>query len=164
MVTAATSDPTSGRGRRPTLASRPHWLRALLSRRMSPDVPAFVRYIDLLFVLAGAALVVTTASIHLHLWLAGYRHVPTLGALFLAQCISGFIVGPIIALVRRAFVVLGGAVYMASSAIGLILSATVGFVGIHDGLNVPWATPSLVVEIAGFVLLAGGGLGLLYRN
>lgn len=164
MATAATSDSPSERRTGPHMTTRARWVRALLARRMSPDLPASVRYLDLLAVLAGAALIVTTASIHLHLWLAGYRHVPTLGALFLAQCITGFLAGPIIALARRAFAVLGGAVYMASSAVGLILSATVGFVGIHDGLNVPWATPSLAVEIAGFVLLAGAGLGLLYRN
>jgi hypothetical protein len=42
---------------------------------------------------------------------------------------------------------------MAASAAGLLLSATVGFLGIHDGLGVPWAATSLTVELAGMVLL-----------
>jgi hypothetical protein len=37
-----------------------------------------------LAILVGAALVACTAAIHLHLWLAGYRHVPRIGPLFLA--------------------------------------------------------------------------------
>lgn len=50
---------------------------------------------------------------------------------------------------------IAGALYMAASAGGLILSATVGFIGIHDGLGVPWATTSLVVELVGLVIVAG---------
>lgn len=107
-----------------------------------------------LLVLVGAALIVTTAAIHLHLWLTGYRHVPRLGPLFLAQSVTGLVGGPLLALFRRFLAVLAGAGYMASSAGGLIISATVGFVGIHDGLDVPWASASLGVELAGFVVLA----------
>lgn len=95
---------------------------------------------------------VATAAIHLHLWLNGYRHVPNLDVLFLAQAVTGFVLGPIIAVGRQLVLMLGGAVFMAAAAGGLILSATVGFVGIHDGLDVPWATPSLAVELAGFIL------------
>jgi hypothetical protein len=104
--------------------------------------------------LAGAALVVTTAAIHMHLWLAGYRHVPRLGPLFLAQSVCGFALGPAI-VSRHRLMLAAGALYMAASAGGLVLSATVGFVGIHDGLGVPWATTSLGVELVGLVLLVG---------
>jgi hypothetical protein len=107
---------------------------------------------------------VATAAIHLHLWLAGYRHVPRIGPLFLAQSITGFAAAPLVAVGRQTIVVLGAAVYMVASAVGLVLSATVGFLGIHDGLGVPWATTSLAVELAGFVLLAGGGLLQLVRR
>jgi hypothetical protein len=114
-----------------------------------------------LLILIGAALIVTTAAIHLHLWLSGYRHVPRLGLLFLAQAITGLVGGPLLAVFRRLLAVLAAAGYLASSAGGLILSATVGFVGIHDGLNVPWASTSLGVELAGFVVLALAGAILL---
>jgi hypothetical protein len=122
-----------------------------------------VAYAETVAVLCGAGLITATAAIHLHLYLAGYRHVPRLGVLFLLQAITGLAGGPLLALTRHAVAVLAGAGYMASSAVGLLLSATVGFVGIHDGLNVPWATPSLGIELAGFVILGLSALVLLYR-
>jgi hypothetical protein len=124
----------------------------LLSRGFGADTPPWARLAAIVSMLAGAGLVVTTAVIHLHLWLSGYRHVPKLDVLFLAQAIVGFLLGPIIAGGRQLILLIAGALFMASSAGGLVLSATVGFVGIHDGLDVPWATPSLVVELAGFLL------------
>jgi hypothetical protein len=138
--------------------------RLLRVRRPSPSLPDAVRYASTLAVLAGAALIVTTASIHLHLWLNGYRHVPRLGPLFLAQAITGLAAGPFIAVTRYLLVVAGGAIYMVASAVGLILSATIGFVGIHDGLGVPWATTSLAVELAGFVLFIAASAILLLRR
>jgi hypothetical protein len=107
-----------------------------------------------LAIMLGAATIAASAAIHLHLWLGGYRHVPRLGPLFLGQVITGFVLAPVIVMFRRMFAVLAGAIFQAASAIGLTLSATVGFVGIHDGFNVPWATPSIIVELIGFVLLA----------
>lgn len=136
----------------------------LLVRRPSTRLPGILRYISLLAVLAGAALIVTTAIIHLHLWMNGYRHVPRLGVLFLAQAITGLVAGPVIAAGRQLLLVVGGAAYMAASAIGLILSATVGFVGIHDGLDVPWAAASLGVELAGLILFLISGVILLARR
>jgi hypothetical protein len=114
-----------------------------------------------LSIVVGAALVASTAAIHLHLWLAGYRHVPRIGPLFLAQAVSGILLAPVLGWGRRIIVVLGAALYMAASAAGLILSATVGFLGIHDGLGVPWAATSLIVELLGLVLLSAAGAAAL---
>ncbi len=150
---------------RPSPPSAPARIVRLLSvRRPSPGLPVALRYLWIVAVIAGAGLIVTTAGIHLHLWLAGYRHVPRLGPLFLAQAVTGLAAGPLIALTRHLLVVLGGAIYMASSAVGLILSATVGFVGIHDSLDVPWAGTSLEVELAGFVLFSIAGVILVLRR
>jgi hypothetical protein len=123
-----------------------------LIRRGFANTPSWVAWAGTAAVLSGAGLIVTTAAIHLHLWLSGYRHVPNLDVLFLAQAVGGFILGPVIAAARLVILMAVGAFFMASSAGGLILSATVGFVGIHDGLDVPWATTSLIVELVGFVL------------
>ena len=136
----------------------------ILARRPSPSLPAWTRFVSLGLTLVGAALIVTTAAIHLHLWLIGYRHVPRLGPLFLAQAITGLVGGPLLALLRNLIAIAAGAGYMAASAIGLILSATVGFVGIHDGLGVPWASASLAVELGGFVVLTAAAAFLLYRH
>lgn len=136
----------------------------LLARRTSPGLPRWVSYVATGLIVTGSALIVTTAAIHLHLWLNGYRHVPRLGGLFLAQAITGLVGGPLVALFRNLIAVVAGAGYMAASAVGLILSATVGFVGIHDGLGVPWASASLGVELAGFVLLGAAGGLLAWRR
>lgn len=151
----------------PARAGPPSWSRLgrlLLVRRTSDRRPRWVGYMDTVLILVGAALIVTTAVIHLHLWLIGYRHVPRLGPLFLAQAITGLVGGPLLALVRNLIGVVTGAGYMAASAVGLILSATVGFVGIHDGLGVPWASASLGVELAGFVVLGAAGALLAWRR
>lgn len=132
---------------------RARLVEALRHRGFGPPTPRWLAWAGTAFALAGAALTVTTAAIHLHLWLTGYRHVATLGVLFLLQAITGFVLGPLIAIGRYLVLLLAGAGFMASSVVGLLLSATVGFVGIHDDLTTPWATPSLVVELAGFVLL-----------
>jgi hypothetical protein len=122
------------------------------------------RSLVLLAMVLGAATIGASAAIHLHLWLGGYRHVPRLGPLFLGQVISGFVLAPIIVVFRRMFAVLAGAMFQAASAIGLTLSATVGFVGVHDGFDVPWATPSIIVELIGFLVLAASGWALWRRN
>lgn len=136
----------------------------LLVRRVSSHLPSWLDLLETGLVLAGSALVVATASIHLHLWLAGYRHVPRLGVAFLAQAITGLVAGPLLALTRHLLFVAGGALYMAASAVALLLSDTVGFLGIHDSLAVPWAGWSLGVEIAGFALFSGAAALLLLRR
>jgi hypothetical protein len=136
----------------------------LLQRGFPAGTPAWVAVLGTLAILAGAALVASTAAIHLHLWLAGYRHVPRIGPLFLAQAVTGFVLAPVLAWGRHTFVVLGGALYMAASAGGLLLSATIGFLGIHDGLGVPWAATSLTIELIGAIILGAAGATTLYRQ
>jgi len=40
-------------------------------------------------IVIGAATVAVSAIIHLHLWLQGYKHIHTIGPLFLAQAVGG---------------------------------------------------------------------------
>jgi hypothetical protein len=112
----------------------------------------------------GAALVAASAVIHLHLWTQGYKHIHLIGPLFLLQALAGIALAVAMLLYRRLLTVLAGALYMASTIIGLLISATVGFLGFHDGLDVPWATSSLVIELIGFVFLVGAGLVLVARR
>jgi hypothetical protein len=134
-----------------------------LRRSFPENTPRLEAALSTIAIVAGAGLVAGTAGIHLHLWLAGYRHVPRIGPLFLAQAVTGFALAPVLALGRQLAVVLGAAMYMAASAAGLLLSATVGFLGIHDGLGVPWAATSLTVELVGMVLLGGAGAVATWR-
>jgi hypothetical protein len=104
--------------------------------------------------LVGAVLVAGSAAVHLHLWLIGYRHIPTIGPLFLLQVITGFLLAGIVAGTRRVLPALGAVAFLASTIGGLVLSATVGIFGFHDGFNAPWALSSLVLEGAGVAVLS----------
>jgi hypothetical protein len=104
-------------------------------------------------VMFGAASIAISAAIHFHLWLAGYRHIRSIGPLFFLQSLTGVALALVIAVSRRRLIVGAGALFMAGSIGAMTLSATVGFLGLHDGLGVPWALRSLIVEIIGFVFL-----------
>jgi hypothetical protein len=45
-----------------------------------------------------------------------------------------------------------------------LLSATVGFLGLHDGLSVPWAGWSLASELVGFFVLLSVAVFVLLRR
>ncbi|MBV8161691.1 MAG: hypothetical protein JO265_12275 [Acidimicrobiia bacterium] len=105
-------------------------------------------------VLTGAALTIASAAIHLHLWFDGYRHVPDIGRLFLAQAIAGIGVAAAAVAMPRRIAAAAGAVYLAATSAGLLLSATVGIFNFHDGLDSPYAGVSLAVQGAGIALFA----------
>jgi hypothetical protein len=70
--------------------------------------------------LAGAALVIISAIIHLHLWASGYSGIAVIGPLFLAQGVIGtpfFAVVP--GVFRRLGLLAAGAALMAGTAVRL---------------------------------------------
>jgi hypothetical protein len=101
----------------------------------------------------GAFFVAGSAAIHLHLWLAGYRHIHIIGQLFLAQAISGFVICLGILLNRRVPAAVMGALFLMATAAGLLMSAWFGLFGFHDSFDAPYAGLSLVDEWGGTVLL-----------
>ena len=103
---------------------------------------------------AGAALIEWSASIHLDLWLAGYRSVPTIGTLFLVQAIAGFTLGAAVALSRRTLPALAGAALLLGTAGGFLWSVTWGLFGFKDLLSAPFGVEALVVELIGTAVLA----------
>jgi hypothetical protein len=46
--------------------------------------------------LRGTALLAWIGYIHLYLWLAGYRHIPTNGPLFLLDAVAGLILAAVV--------------------------------------------------------------------
>jgi hypothetical protein len=104
--------------------------------------------------LVGAALLVVSSVIHLHLWSTGYRHIPTIGPLFLLQGVAGIALALVISVSRRPWAALAGALFAASTIGGLLVSVEVGLFGFKDSLSAPDATSSLVVESAALVVLA----------
>jgi hypothetical protein len=109
-------------------------------------------------------MIAASAVIHLHLWLIGYRHIHLIGPAFLFQSISGLALAAALIGFPRLVTVLAGVGFCGGSVVALLLSATVGFLGLHDGLNVPWAGWSLVSELAGFVALLAAAALVLRRR
>ncbi len=113
---------------------------------------------------AGSILLVASAVIHLHLWSTGYRHIPTIGPLFLLQGIAGIVVALAVAVTRNLLVALGAALFAAGTIGGLVLSVEVGLFGFRDSFSAPYATMSLVIESAAFVVLAAAVVISLVRR
>ena len=160
MTRTTTADPTTATaatGRRSSLL-------ALALRPVPPAATRGVRVATTAGIVFGAAMVASSALIHLHLWRIGYRHISEIGPAFLFQWISGFALAAVLLVYRRLAVVAAGIGFCAGSVVALLLSATVGFLGLHDGLDVPWADWSLASESAGaFVLSICAGV-MLWRR
>jgi hypothetical protein len=104
--------------------------------------------------LAGAVALVWSSVIHLQLWSEGYRTISVIGPLFLIQGIVGVSLALALVAFRWAVLLTAGAVLLAGTAIGLLLSATIGLFGYQESLAVPSAANSLTVEFAGTAVLA----------
>ena len=98
---------------------------------------------------------VWSGVIHLQLWSEGYRSISVIGPLFLIQGIGGIALALVLVVLRRVFLLAAGAVLMAGTAVGLLLSASIGLFGFQESLAIPDAQTSLVVEFIGAAVLAG---------
>jgi hypothetical protein len=115
--------------------------------------------------LAGAALVVWSAYIHYHLWGEpdGYRQIPTIGPLFLAQSIGGLVIGIVIVAFRRVWAAIVGVGFGVSTIIGFYLCVELpkGLFNFKETTMAPFASEALGVEIAlAVVLLLAAALSL----
>ena len=87
---------------------------------------------QLILRLAGAALLVATGAIHLDLYLTGYRHIPTIGWLFLLQIIAAFALAAAVLAIRSPVVAAAGAGFAASTLAGYLLSLWIGLFGFTE--------------------------------
>ncbi len=97
---------------------------------------------------------VWSGVIHLQLWSDGYRSISVIGPLFLIQGVVSVVLAVVLAVFRRVVLLAAGAVTMAATAAGLLLSVNVSLFGFRESLAVPYATSSLVVEFASAAVLA----------
>ncbi len=111
---------------------------------------------------AGAALILVSGIIHLHLWATGYKNIPKVGPLFLVQGIAAIVLFVAISLIRRVFIAVLGALFAAGTLGGLLVSVHFGLFGYREVMSAPWATTSLVIEAAAVVLLVIGSVLVLY--
>ena len=133
--------------------------RTATRRRRRPTTVALL--------VAGAVALAWTSGIHLQLWSVGYRHIPTIGPLFLMQGVLSSVLSLVVLAVailtaagvalgtpRRAVLVTAGmcagcAVFLLATMGGFALSDWVGLFGLHDHLDSAYAGLSLVVEAVG---------------
>jgi hypothetical protein len=149
MTSSATAHPT------PTVRTRSGPLGRLRPMLGSPGpVVSVVAWI-------GAALLVWSSVIHLHLWSQSYHQIPTIGPLFLLQGIAGLVMAVAVAVARRFVVLVGAALFALGTVAGLLISVNVGLFGFKDSLSAPFAKESLIVElVAAAVLAVAAGLAL----
>ena len=126
-----------------------------LTRRPAAVSSPAVRWAINLLAVIGAGLMVWSAVIHLQLWSEGYRSISVIGPLFLIQGIGGIALALLLVALRRVFLLAAGAVLMAGTGVGLLLSASIGLFGFQDSLAIPEAQTSLMVEFIGAAVLAG---------
>lgn len=142
---------------RPSAASKPgslprRYARLGLTGPAQLASPLSRRAVTLLAV-AGAALLVWSAVIHLQLWSDGYRDISVIGPLFLIQGLASIAVALLLVVFRRLVLLAAGAILLAATAVGLLLSAGIGLFGYTESLAVPYAETSLVVEFTGAAVL-----------
>src|ERR1700686_3751387 len=94
------------------------------------------RWAVTLLALAGAALLIWSGVIHLQLWSGGYRDISVIGPLFLIQGIASIALALPLVVFRRLVLLAAGAILLAATAAGLLLSAGIGLFGYQESLAV----------------------------
>jgi predicted lipoprotein with Yx(FWY)xxD motif len=102
---------------------------------------------------AGAALLAVSASIHLALYLTGYRSIPTIGWLFLLQAIVGFVLvaGALVTYSRLAAA--AGAAFALSTLGCYLLAVWTGLFGFKE-VRTRAGIAAGLIEVAAFATLA----------
>jgi hypothetical protein len=105
----------------------------------------------------GAALLVVSGLVHLHLWDIAYRHVDTLGPLFIVQGVATIAVAVVLALWPRGVVVLAGLALAVGTILGFVKALNGGIFGFTLPVVTSWAKLALGAEIGTVVTLAAAG-------
>jgi hypothetical protein len=126
-------------------------IAARLRQLASPRIPGLRgspgrRAAALVLRFACVALLGWIGYIHLHLWLEGYRQIPTDGPLFLLDAIAGYALAAALLVRPAPLAGLLSAGYTAATLGALLTSLTVGLFGFHESLSASYVVLSLVVE------------------
>ena len=109
--------------------------------------------------LACAGLLIWIGVIHLHLWLEGYRHIPTNGPFFLADAVVAFVFAATLLAWPHAIVGLLGAAFTLGTLAALVISINIGLFGFKESAGASFVVLSLVIEaIATLALLVWAAL------
>jgi len=99
--------------------------------------------------LACAGLLIWTGWIHLHLWLEGYRQLPTNGPLFLAAALGAFLLAAVLIVLPRPVIGLLCAGFLVATLAALIVSINFGLFGFKESAGASFLMLSLVIESMG---------------
>ena len=105
------------------------------------------------FGIAGAALLIASGSIHLDLYLTGYRSIPTIGWLFLLQIIAAYALAIAIPVTRSWLAAAAGAGFAISTLGGYLLSLKVGLFGFTE-VRTTAGIVAAIIDVATFAVLA----------
>jgi hypothetical protein len=117
-----------------------------------------------LILIAAAGTVAVSAVIHLHLWNTGYRHLPTVGPLFLLQAVSGFVMSALLILTRRVWAAVLSFGLICATLGGFIMALYVGLFGFRDSWSAPFAGMAFTYEVVSGVLLVVGSTLCVIRQ
>jgi len=105
-------------------------------------------------VVAAAILMLCSGLVHIHLWDIAYRHVATLGPLFVVQAVAGLALAVVLLVARVVVVALGCIVLMLGTMVGFVLADTVGIFGFKLPVVTGWAYDALIAEASSRAVLA----------
>ncbi len=105
--------------------------------------------------IAGAALLIALGSIHLDLYLTGYRSIPTIGWLFLLQVISAYLLAVVIPLTGLRLAYAAGAAFAIGTLGGYLLSLKIGLFGFTE-VRTTAGIVAGIIDVAAFAVLAAG--------
>jgi len=131
--------------------------------RPAPGWPAVILRV------AGSALLIATAAIHLDLYLTGYRTIPTIGWLFLMQVIAAFgLALAVLAIPGRLIIpsrlaAAAGAGFALATLGGYLLSVWTGLFGFTE-VRTTAGIVAGIVEVAAFAVLAALALAPAAAN
>ena len=113
----------------------------------------------------GASGMVVSGAIHLHLYALAYRHIPTIGPLFVVQGVAAVLLALTAAVLRRVWTALLGTGMMLATLAGFLISVNYGLFGFQDSFAGSDAVGAFVVEIVSAVLcLAAAAFALRGRT
>jgi predicted lipoprotein with Yx(FWY)xxD motif len=116
-------------------------------------------WLQIVLRVVGSGLLIATASIHLDLYLTGYRTIPTIGWLFLLQVIAAFALGLAVLVIPGRLVIpsrlaaAAGAGFALSTLGGYLLSIWIGLFGFKE-VRTTAGIVAGIVEVAAFAVLA----------
>src|SRR5580692_5128692 len=126
---------------------------------METSAPSGRGWLQIILRVAGAGLLIACASIHLDLYVTGYRTIPTIGWLFLLQVIVAFALGLAVLVIPSRLVLpsrlaaAAGAGFALSTLGGYLLTVWIGLFGFKE-VRTTAGIVAGVIEIVAFVVLA----------